>query len=81
MVEQLCMVTQRMERAGWQLDILPGYSIFGKNVLQLTDDLVKRLKSEYASNDPNVILSYVPIQDDHMKRPVEFKRICSTTRI
>ena len=30
-----------------------------------------RLKNEFASNDPNVIFSYVPFQDDDMERFVE----------
>ena len=36
----------------------------GKNGLQLTDEFVMRLTHEIASNDPNVIFSYVPFQDD-----------------
>ena len=43
----------------------------GKNGLQLTDDFVMRLKDEFASNDPNVIFSYVPFQDDDVERLVE----------
>ena len=43
----------------------------GKNGSQFTDDLVMRLKNEFASNDPNFIFSYVPFQDDDMERPVE----------
>ena len=39
------------------------------NGLQLTDDSVMRLKNELASNDPNVVFSYIPFQDDDMDRP------------
>ena len=42
-----------------------------KNRLQLTDDSVMRLKNEFASNDPNIIFSYDPFQDDDMERLVE----------
>ena len=40
----------------------------GKNGLQLTDDSVTRLKNEFASNDPNVVFTYIPFQDDDMER-------------
>ena len=43
----------------------------GKNGLQLTDDSAMNLVNEFASNDPNVIFSCVPFQDDDMKRLVE----------
>ena len=43
----------------------------GKNGLQLFDDSLMRLMNELASNDPNVVSSYVPFQDDDMERPVE----------
>ena len=43
----------------------------GKNGLQLTDDSVIRLKNEFAANDPNVVFSYIPFQDDDMERLVE----------
>ena len=43
----------------------------GKNGLQLTDKFVMRMKNEIASNDPNVIFSYVSFQDDDMERLVE----------
>ena len=43
----------------------------GKNGLQLTDDFVKKLKDEFASNGPNVISSYVPCVDDDMERLAE----------
>ena len=42
-----------------------------KNRLQLTDDSVTRLKDDFASNDPKVIFSYIPCQDDDMERLVE----------
>ena len=37
----------------------------GENGLQLTDDSVTRLKSEFATNDPKVVFSYIPFQDHH----------------
>ena len=43
----------------------------GKNGLQLTDDFVMRLKNEFASNDLNVVFSYIPSQDDDMERSAE----------
>ena len=43
----------------------------GRNGLQLTDDSVTRLKNEFATNDPNVVFSYIPLQDDHTERLVE----------
>ena len=43
----------------------------GKDGLQLTDDFVTRLMNEFATNDPNVVFSYIPFQDDDMKRLVE----------
>ena len=43
----------------------------GKNGLQLTDDSVTRLDNEFAMNDPNVIFSYIPFQDDDTERLVE----------
>ena len=43
----------------------------GKNGQQLTDDSVTRLKNEFATNDPNVVFSYILIQDDDTERPVE----------
>ena len=43
----------------------------GKNGLHLTDDSVMRLKNESASNDPSVVFSFIPFQDDDMERPVE----------
>ena len=43
----------------------------GKNGLQLTDDSVTRLKNEFATNDPNVVFSYIPFQEDDMERLVE----------
>ena len=43
----------------------------GKNGLKLIDDFVMKLKDEFASNDPNVVSSYVPFLDDEMERPVE----------
>ena len=43
----------------------------GKNGLQLTDDSVTRLRNEFATNDPNIVFSYIPYQDDDMERPVE----------
>ena len=36
----------------------------GKNGLRLTDDSATRLKTEFATNDPNVFFSYVPFWDD-----------------
>ena len=42
-----------------------------KNELQLTDDIVKRLKNEFTSNNPNVVFSHVLHLDDDMERPVE----------
>ena len=35
----------------------------GRNGLQLTEIRSMRLKNEFASNDPNVIFSFVPFQD------------------
>ena len=46
----------------------------GKNGLRLTDDSVTRLKNEFATNDPNVVFSNMPFQDDDTERFVE---ICS----
>ena len=43
----------------------------GKNGLQLTDDSVTRLRNEFATNDPIVVFSYIPYQDDDMERLVE----------
>ena len=43
----------------------------GRNGSQLTDDSVTRLKDEFASKDPNVILSYDSFLDDDMERLVE----------
>ena len=43
----------------------------GRNVLQLPDDSVTRLKNEFATNDPSVVFSYIPFQDDDMERPVD----------
>ena len=43
----------------------------GENGLHSTDDSVMRLKNEFASNDPNVVFSYIPFQDDDMERLVE----------
>ena len=43
----------------------------GKNGIQLTDDSVTRLKNEFASNDPNVIFSYIPFLEDNTERLVE----------
>ena len=45
----------------------------GKNGLQLIDDSVTRLKNEFATNDPNLALSYIPFQDDDMERLVEMR--------
>ena len=42
-----------------------------KNGLHLTGDSVMRLKNEFASNDPNIIFSSDPFQDDDMERLVE----------
>ena len=36
---------------------------------QLTDDSVTKFKNEFAANDPNVFLSYVPFADDGTERP------------
>ena len=49
----------------------------GKNGLQLTDYFVIRLKNEFASNEPNVVFSYIPFQDDDVERFVE---MCSLER-
>ena len=43
----------------------------GRNVSQLTDDSVTRLKDEFASKDPNAIFSYDSFLDDDMERLVE----------
>ena len=43
----------------------------GKNGLQYTDDSVTRLRNEFATNDPNVVFSYIPFQDDDMEGLVE----------
>ena len=43
----------------------------GKNGLQLTDDSETRLKNEFDTNDPNVIFSDIPFQDDDTERSVE----------
>ena len=45
-----------------------------ENGLQSTDDSVTRLKNELAANDPNVIFTYIPFQDDDTERPAE---VCS----
>ena len=41
------------------------------NGLQLTDDSETRLKNESAANDPNVVLTFIPFQDDNTERLVE----------
>ena len=41
---------------------------------QLTDDSATRLKNDFATKVPNVAFSYIPFQDDDMKRLVE---VCS----
>ena len=46
-----------------------------KNVLQLTDDSVTKLKNELAENDPNVFFSYVPFSDDDTERPAEVRSL------
>ena len=46
----------------------------GKNGQQLIEDFVTDLKNEFAKDDPNVVFSYVPFQDDNTQRPVE---LCS----
>ena len=43
----------------------------GKNRLQLADDFVMRVKNEFATTDPNVVLSYAPFLDDDMEKLVE----------
>ena len=43
----------------------------GKNGLHLTHDSVTRLRNDFATNDPNVIFSYIPFQDNDTDRPVE----------
>ena len=43
----------------------------GENGLQLTDGSVTRLKNEFATNDPNVTSSYIPLQDDNTERSVD----------
>ena len=43
----------------------------GQSGLKVTDDSVMRLKREFASNDPNVVFSYIPQKDDDMERLVE----------
>ena len=40
----------------------------------MTDDSATRLNNEFATNDPSVVFSYIPLKDDDTKRPVE---ICS----
>ena len=42
-----------------------------KNGLQLASDCVMRLKNESASDDPDAVLSYVPSQDDDVKRLIQ----------
>ena len=43
----------------------------GKNGQQQIDESVTRLKNELAENDPNVVFSHIPFQDDDTERPVE----------
>ena len=43
----------------------------GRNGLQLSDDSETNSKNEFATNDPNVVFSYIPFQDDDMERLVE----------
>ena len=43
----------------------------GKNGQQLTDDSVTRFKTEFATNGPNVVFSYIPFQDDDTERLVD----------
>ena len=42
-----------------------------KNGFQLTDGSVTRLKNALAPNDPTMVVSYIPFQDDDMERLVE----------
>ena len=65
------MVTPATEASKMAVSHLSKILDLGKNGLQLTDDFVMRLKSEFASNDPNAIVPCVPFQDDDMERPVE----------
>ena len=47
----------------------------GKNKLQFTNNSIIRLKNDFLStNDPNVVVSYIPFQDDNTEKPAE---VCS----
>ena len=52
----------------------------GKNGLQFTDDSVTRLKNDFATNDPNVVFSYIPFQDDDMESLDVFARNVLVTK-
>ena len=62
------MATLAIEASMMTVGHLTKMSDPGKNELQLTDDIVKRLKDEFASNNPNVVFSHVQYD---MERPVE----------
>ena len=67
----ICMVTPATEASLMAVGRFSKMFDPGKNGSQVTDDSVTRLTNDFASNDPNVIFSYVPFQDDDMERPVE----------
>ena len=65
------MVTPANEASMMALGHFSKFFDPGKNGLQLTDDSVTRLKTEFAANDPNVVFSCIPFQDDDTERFVE----------
>ena len=58
------MVTRTTEASVMALGHFANIFEPGKSELHLTDDPLMRLKNEFASNDPNVVFSYIPFQDD-----------------
>ena len=65
------MVTPATEASMMAVGHLAKMFDLGKDGLQLIDDSVARLKNESATDDPNVVFSYIPFQDDDKERFVE----------
>ena len=65
----MCMVTLATEASTMAVGSFSKIFDPGQNGPQVTDDSVTRLKNEFAENDQNVFVSYVPFSNDDSERP------------